>query len=77
MIKVNFDGGFYNNLQASSGGAVIRNEKGLLMGEVCNWNRNVLSTEATEVFTMVQAIRCAQDMRFLKVIFEGDFMVVI
>ncbi|MBA0858944.1 hypothetical protein Goshw_001952 [Gossypium schwendimanii] len=47
-VKVNFDGGFYNDLEASSSGIIIRDNKGLMMGATCNWSRNIPSVEVTE-----------------------------
>ncbi|KAH1091155.1 hypothetical protein J1N35_018412 [Gossypium stocksii] len=55
-VKVNFDGGFYSDLKASSAGTVIRNEAGLIMGTSCTWNRNIPLAEAAEALAAIQAI---------------------
>ncbi|KAL1081766.1 hypothetical protein V6Z11_D09G088800 [Gossypium hirsutum] len=52
-VKVNFDGGFYSDLKASSAGTVIRNEAGLIMGTSCTWNRNIPSAEASEALAAI------------------------
>ncbi|MBA0741971.1 hypothetical protein Gogos_015088, partial [Gossypium gossypioides] len=52
QVKVNFDGGFYNDLEASSSGIIIRDNKGLMMGATCNWNRNIPSVEVTEALEL-------------------------
>ncbi|MBA0678628.1 hypothetical protein Goari_019960, partial [Gossypium aridum] len=47
-------GGFYKDLEASSSSIITRNNKGLIMGATCSWNRNIAFVEATEAMTAVQ-----------------------
>ncbi|KAK5845935.1 hypothetical protein PVK06_002183 [Gossypium arboreum] len=42
--RVNFDAGFFADLQAASTGIVIRNSEGLLLGSACFWEENIPCT---------------------------------
>ncbi|KAK5784747.1 hypothetical protein PVK06_039276 [Gossypium arboreum] len=76
-VKVNFDGRFYNDLEASSSSIIIRDNKGLIMGATCNWNRNIPSEEVTEALEVLQAVQFAQEIGFRKVKVEGDSLMII
>ncbi|MBA0700718.1 hypothetical protein Goari_022633, partial [Gossypium aridum] len=47
-VKVNFDRRCYSDLKASSSGIIIGDNKGLIMGTTCNWERNILFVEVTK-----------------------------
>ncbi|MBA0758564.1 hypothetical protein Gotri_021547, partial [Gossypium trilobum] len=49
FVQVNFDAGFYKELEAASMGIVIRNITALIMGAACLWNRHVPNALAVEV----------------------------
>ncbi|MBA0775666.1 hypothetical protein Gotri_010784 [Gossypium trilobum] len=47
-VKVNFDRRCYSDLKASSSGIIIGDNKGLIMGTTCSWERNILFVEVTK-----------------------------
>ncbi|MBA0579613.1 hypothetical protein Gorai_021864 [Gossypium raimondii] len=59
FVQVNFDAGFYKELEAASMGIVIRNITGQIMGAACLWNRHVPNASAVEVLVVTQALRFA------------------
>ncbi|MBA0704969.1 hypothetical protein Golax_017190 [Gossypium laxum] len=59
FVQVNFDAGFYKELEAASMGIVIRNITGLIMEAACLWNRHVPNALAVEVLAGTQTLRFA------------------
>lgn len=41
LVRVKFDAGFYNELEAANRRIIIRNSTGLIIGTTCLWNRYV------------------------------------
>lgn len=76
-VHVNFDVVFYNNMQASSVGVVVRNHLGLLMGAACYWHENVPSIVVTEALATLKVVRFARDLGFNSIEVEGDLSIVI
>lgn len=76
-VKVNFDGGYYQDLQSSSTGAIIKNEEGLIMGGYCSLNKNIPLVEVAEALATVQPIQFSKEMGFRRIELEGDSLVII
>lgn len=76
-VRVNFDAGFYADLQAASAGIVVRNDIGLFMGSTCFWENHVPCLLFAEALACVKAIQFVQDLGFHWVEFEGDSLILI
>ncbi|KAG8502933.1 hypothetical protein CXB51_000750 [Gossypium anomalum] len=76
-VRVNFDAGFFVNLQVASAGVIVRDSAGLILGLTCFWQDNVSCLLTSEAFAYVRAICFAQDLGFQKVELEGDSTVLI
>lgn len=61
-VKVNFDGGYYQDLRSSSIGVVVRNDHGQIMGAYYAWNRNIPLVEAAEALVAIQSIIFSMEM---------------
>ncbi|MBA0639900.1 hypothetical protein Goklo_022898, partial [Gossypium klotzschianum] len=71
-VKVSFDAAFCQHLKQCSSGVVIRNNLGLVMGSGVVLYSHVADAFAAEALACLHAITFARDMRFRKVVVEGD-----
>lgn len=76
FIRVNFDAGYYKDLQGASISIVFRNHGGLLMGAASYWKEHLPSIPAAEALAALEAVRFAI-LGFHTVEFEEDSAVII
>ena len=72
VFKLNFDGPCFDDGVASGHGAMIRNEKGEIMGAIVVRGGAVWDSEEVELMACRKALRFAIDAGFTKIILEGD-----
>ena len=76
-LKVNFDGATFPSKNLAGLGAIIRNDKGLVMAAFSQPISLPTSIETVEVLAARNAVCLARDLNLGQVIFEGDAEVII
>ena len=76
-LKVNFDGASFPSKNLAGLGAIIRNDKGLVMAAFSQPIPLPTSVETVEVLAARSAVCLARDLNLGQVIFEGDAEVII
>ncbi|GMJ14222.1 hypothetical protein HRI_005091400 [Hibiscus trionum] len=77
LIKVNFDAAYCTHSKISTSGVICRNNAGLIMGACSMQHTHVCNAFLAEALSCRDAVTFALDMRFDRVIFEGDSLSVI
>ncbi|XP_059064527.1 uncharacterized protein LOC131856676 [Cryptomeria japonica] len=74
--KLNFDGASRGNLGLSGFGAVVRDEKGSLVGAICG-PASVATNNITDITTLEEGFKLVCSNRFMKVTIEGDSQIIL
>ncbi|KAL0012819.1 hypothetical protein SO802_007927 [Lithocarpus litseifolius] len=77
FCNINFDGATFNESSSAGLGAIIRNDRGLVMAAFTQPISLPTSVEMVEVLTARGALCFAKDLGFNKIIVEGDSEVII
>ena len=76
-LKVNFDGAIFSSKSLAGLGAIVRNDKGLVMAAYSQTIPLPTSVETVEVLAVRSAVSLAKELNFDQVIIEGDTDVII
>ncbi|GLJ10006.1 hypothetical protein SUGI_0119990 [Cryptomeria japonica] len=76
MEKMNFDGASKGNSGLSGFGAVIRDEEGNLVGEICG-QAGFVSNNIAEITTLEEGLKWVTANGITKVVIEGDSKVIL
>ncbi|KAL4598870.1 hypothetical protein ACB092_11G088100 [Castanea dentata] len=71
-FKLNFDAAIFSNMKCSGIGAIIRNEKGEVMGAMSAKCPQVQDSMEAEVLACRRALEFAIDIGFSELVIEGD-----
>uniref|UniRef100_A0A7N2RFA1 Reverse transcriptase zinc-binding domain-containing protein n=1 Tax=Quercus lobata TaxID=97700 RepID=A0A7N2RFA1_QUELO len=71
-FKLNFDAAIFPDLKCSGIGAIIRNERGEVMGAMSAKEQQVLDSTEAEVLACRRALEFAIDIGFSELVIEGD-----
>ena len=72
LVKFNFDGTVFGNLNMSGIGAVIQNHDGAVMASYAEKLNQAYKVEEIEALAALKALQLAYDLGFQNVILEGD-----
>ncbi|XVE86314.1 hypothetical protein DITRI_Ditri18aG0025900 [Diplodiscus trichospermus] len=77
LVKINFDGSFYQCAKRCGIGVVARDSEGFVLGAHVSSKTCVLDPFMAEAYAAVRAFQFAYEMGFTNVMFEGDSLSII
>ncbi|GMI98381.1 hypothetical protein like AT2G04420 [Hibiscus trionum] len=72
FVKVNVDASFNNNTKSAYMGVVIRNIEGFILGACSTISYQIPSPFAAKARAIIQGLRLALDLGFIRIEVEGD-----